>query len=507
MMNITLFGRVLREDAYNFAIKGMEIASGDLSLDRPQAPGWPLLLGLVYSVMSVDDIFEAMYVARWTSIACMALCVIALGKACREMWSRGRYKALTIAIVLAFGSAPLIFSAARSAMAEALFLLSVVGVVYFAARATARDEPDLLYLALAAALAAVSYYVRPNGLFIFAALMITLVMYCRGPRKSLTLSLSVSIMVFALIISPYLYARYSAFGSPFDYGPNSKYFVDNYEQVWADNVIAPSLWEYVSTHSWRDYYERFIGNGLFSVIKHTGNHLLPGAWPVFSLLGALVIFGYKKRGAFLVPAILVVSIAGMSIIYAVFGSIRHLTYFIPLLLLCAGACFFIFDRYKINLENIAGTAVLLGVVAAFPSVVWMGPAIRQLPEVKDHWAVWAANNIEGRVAIVEGGDLLQLSQHYERTGWRVARKFDQVVPHITVWRPGIYQNLDQALIHFRQQGIQYLITDRGHIKRRPYLRDVSTPEWRDTFTHLKYFHLGDKGSQLYEVNIYRIEYN
>ncbi|MDA9982098.1 glycosyltransferase family 39 protein, partial [Gammaproteobacteria bacterium] len=230
LMNITPFGLVLREDAYNFAIKGMEIANGDLSLDRPQAIGWPLLLGLVYSVMSVDDIFEAMYIARWTSIVCMALCVVALGKACREIWPGTRYKALTIAIVLAFGSAPLIFSAARSAMSEALFLLSVLGVVYFTARATARDKPDLRYLAVAAALTAVSYYVRPNGLFIFAALLITLVLHSWGSRKSLTLSLSVSILAFVLIVLPYLYARHAAFGSPFDYGPNSKYFVDHYEQ-------------------------------------------------------------------------------------------------------------------------------------------------------------------------------------------------------------------------------------------------------------------------------------
>ena len=507
MMNITPFALVLREDAYNFAIKGMEISNGDLSLDRPQAIGWPLLLGLVYSVMSVDDIFEAMYIARWTSIVCMALCVVALGKACRAIWPGTRYKALTIAIVLAFGSAPLIFSAARSAMSEALFLLSVLGVVYFTARATARDEPGLRYLAVAAALTAVSYYVRPNGLFVFAALLITLVLHSPGSRKSLTLSMSVTTMVFMLIIVPYLYARYAAFGSPFDYGANSKYFVDHYEQVWAENVIAPSLWEYVSTHSWVDFYERFIRNGLFAVIHDSGSHLLPAAWPVFSLLGALVIFGYKKREAYLVPAILVVSFAGMSIIYAIFGTIRHLFYFLPLLLLCAGAGFFIFDRYKINLETIAGTAVILAVAAGFPTVVWMGPAIRQLPQVKDHWAVWAANNIEGRVAIVEGGDLLKLSQHYERTGWRVARKFEQVAPNISTWRPGIYQNLDEALIHFRTKGIQYLITDRVHIKRRPYLRDVSAPEWQDTFRHLNYFRLGDKGSQLHEVNIYRIDYN
>ena len=57
------FDRVLREDAYNFVVKGMEIAHGDFSLDQPQAIGWPLMLGVVYSFLDVPNVFEAMFVA------------------------------------------------------------------------------------------------------------------------------------------------------------------------------------------------------------------------------------------------------------------------------------------------------------------------------------------------------------------------------------------------------------------------------------------------------------
>ena len=64
LAGVTPFALVLREDAYNFTVKGMEISLGDFSLDRPQAIGWPLLLGLVFSIMSVDNVFEAMYVLQ-----------------------------------------------------------------------------------------------------------------------------------------------------------------------------------------------------------------------------------------------------------------------------------------------------------------------------------------------------------------------------------------------------------------------------------------------------------
>ena len=78
------FNRVLREDAYNFVVKGMEIAHGDFSLDQVQAIGWPLLLGAVFSFLDVSDLFEAMIVARWTSIALTAICVLLLGKLCHK---------------------------------------------------------------------------------------------------------------------------------------------------------------------------------------------------------------------------------------------------------------------------------------------------------------------------------------------------------------------------------------------------------------------------------------
>jgi hypothetical protein len=506
LAGVTPFAHVLREDAYNFTVKGMEISLGDFSLDRPQAIGWPLLLGLVFSIMSVDNVFEAMYVSRWTSILCTALGVFALGKACSAMLADRSQKGIAVMIVLAYMTNALIYTMARSAMSEALFVLLVIGVVYFSIRATEADALDIRSLVTAASLAAASYYVRPNGLFVFAALVLTIVLHSWGSRKSTIVAVVVSSAVFVIAISPYLYARFAAFGSPFDYGPNSKYFVDHYEHVWADNIAAPSLWKFLSTHSIAELYDRFVDGGLLSVLKHTERWLLNAPGAVIALLGGVTVFLFRKRRAYIVPLVLVVSIAGISMIYEIFGTVRHLYYLLPLLLLCAGAAFFVLERYRVPVQSIAATAIILLIVSDLPLVVWMGPEQRQIPQVKDHWAVWASNNIEGTVAIVEGGDFLKMSQHYEPIGWRVARSFRGVVPHIRVWRPGVYDTLDEAMIHFKKINVRYLITDREGLKRRPYLRDVTDPRWQDQFKHLGYFPIGDKGARLSHVNIYEIIY-
>jgi len=201
-----------------------------------------------------------------------------------------------------------------------------------------------------------------------------------------------------------------------------------------------------------------------------------------------------------------VSVAGLSIVYAVFGTVRHLFYLLPVLLLCGGGTFYLFERYRVPVQSIAVTVLVLVMAVDPPAWAWMGPDQRQIPQVQDHWAVWAANNIEGTVAIVEGGDYVKMSQHYEPTGWRVAKRFADVEPHIDLWRPGIYQNLDEALIEFRQKGVRFLITDNESMKRRPYLFSVSHPRWRRHFVHLGYYHVGSKGSKIPRVNIYRVIY-
>ena len=41
----------------------------------------------------------------------------------------------------------------------------------------------------------------------------------------------------------------------------------------------------------------------------------------------------------------------------------------------------------------------------------------KVPQVKDTWALWVADNLEGNVALVEVGDILKMAQHYRNLQW------------------------------------------------------------------------------------------
>ena len=402
--------------------------------------------------------------------------------------------------------APRTPSPSFNALAEPLFFLCVLAITGLMFKALADGCINLAYTALAAAASAVAYYVRPYGLFLFGAMVLVILLATRKSYRTMVVACSAAGGSFFLIVLPGLYARYAAFGSPFDYGANSKYFVAHYKHVWAENIASPSLWEYLTTHDWGDYYWKFVHEGLEVVLYYLQVGLLPLAWVTLAAAGAVTIFLTRRRALYFVPVAVLVSIAGMSVIFHVYGSIRHLLYLAPLLLILAGAFFFVLERTRFRVNNIAGTCMILIVIATTHDVGWWRFQQLEIPQVKDHWAVWAAENLSGNVAIVEGGDLLKMSEHYASRGWRIARDFQWVEPRISTMRPGVHRDLTDALEIFKQRGIRYVITDDNHVRRRPYLREASNAEWVGVFKHLKYFRLGDKGAVLKNVNIYELIY-
>ena len=83
------------------------------------------------------------------------------------------------------------------------------------------------------------------------------------------------------------------------------------------------------------------------------------------------------------------------------------------------------------------------------------------------------------------------------------KPYSEAVSRIEYVRPGKYSNLEEALDAFRRESIRYLVLDGYHIKRRPFLRDVSAERYRDRFELLKQFEGGDT---LRDVSIYEIKY-
>lgn len=499
----TAFDRVLREDAYNFVVTGMRIAHGDFGSFQKQSVGWPLFLAGIFWLAQVETVFGAMRIARWTTIILIALSVIPLAHICKQILPNRHYATACLSVLMAFASAPLIHFAGKNAMSEPLFML----LTMLAALAFISNGSELRNIVIAAILLGLAYWVRPNALFVFIALIGSIGLRYLFDSTNKARDIIVALVVFVAVCTPYWFTRYLEFGSAFDYGPNSKYFVDDYEQVWADNIKNPSLITYLSTHSWSEIYQKFVERGVFNVLEHLFNRVLPIHWVLLATLSFLVVLwkGLSQKIT-IVHMVIAMTIIGMTPVFDIFASVRHLIYLVPFLLVAAVWFVSSLEAKDWRYANIIFSILILITTSTFIPIKTYGYKHLGLPVVQDHWAVWAARNIDGKVVIIEGADILRMSQHYKREGIRVPRRFSEVARSIRTIRPGIYDDLSTAVEEFRQLGIEYVITDKNHIKRRPYLREISDEKWSDVFQHLGYYEIGDPGAVLYGVNIYRLNF-
>ena len=200
----------------------------------------------------------------------------------------------------------------------------------------------------------------------------------------------------------------------------------------------------------------------------------------------------------------------MSLVFDIFGTVRHLIYMIPLILIVSVGFLSSMDRNsQVKFSNIILFVILLFNLSWMPKTFPINTRHVAIPESRDYWAIWGAQHLEGKVAIVEGGTLLEMAQHYSEftRQKKVIIPFNLVDRKITYIRPGIYHRLKDAMREFEQLGINYVIADGYHIRRRPYLKEIQNEEWASRFRHLKFFESRIKGGVLYDVNIYKVCYD
>lgn len=498
----TLFDLVLRKDAFHYVQKGMELTQGDWQLFQPQALGWPLFLALFFKLGGVETLFQAMFMARWISIFLMYSSIIPLAIICRNVCSPSLQPGLTLVVILAYLLNPLIIRLGMEVYTEPLFIFLTLCCFVFLTRQSLHCK----HLFFAALFAGLSYWVRANGLFHLFVILGVILLRSKFDLNILVKRSALSVTIFFTVAAPHLFLRFSQFGSPFDYGPNSKYFVDHFGQVWDNRIPVPSFSEYLSTHSWGDYIQKFIVNGLLKVIDLFPSLLAPAPWLIlaFAALGYIVIG--RKKNMYSVVLLIFLSVAGFSLVFDVFGHIRHLVVLLPFLLLMASLTITYLPVNKLPISNVLFFLLLLFMVTNLPEMNFLNRNHIHIPEVKDTWALWSADNLEGKVAVVGGSDLLRSAQHYETPAKkRNAVPFDQVKEWITPVRLEQYHSLKEVFAYLQGNDIRYMITDAAHAPHQPFIKDLDSSFSRTHFQRLKHFPHGDRGAEYFNVTVYQVK--
>jgi hypothetical protein len=495
------FLEVLRKDAFYYMLTGMRMTFGDWVPLHQHSVGWPMVLALAFKIADVQSVFTGMVLTRALSVLVTALWVVPFYGLCRKLLDeRGTVIALT-----ALATSHWLPFIGAEAMSEPLFVFLSLCALYVLVDA---DRSVLRVLAGAAA-GGLAYYARPDGLFMLGVALFVALLATRRQGRNAYLLLAVPLVFFAVSFF-HLYPRYLAFGSPFDYGENSKYFVESYRQVWAPNVPAPTLHEYLSTHSWQEIYRKFVTEGLFRAVRYIP-HLAERGW-IYLMYASVLFYGLIRRDTkvLVLASLGAAYVVALSAVAQVFDSIRHVFVLVPVVLLLAAkmaGCMLGWLRND-RLANLA-TVLVVG---------WILMGVRlphnpldeafHIPYVSDEWAQWSARNLYGRIAIVDGGDLIDMNQPYQTLGG--FRSLDRAEQEqvIQPFRPGLYNSLGEALVDFRKQGVTYVLVDTLNSRARPYLNEADSPQYANDLELVRRFKaMPDESWVVRDMRVYRVRYH
>ena len=515
------FDRVLRDDALNYLLKAREITRGDWEPVHTHFIGWPMFLSVFVGALRVDSVFSGMVLSRLISIALTGLLVVPVALVAERVFDR---RAGLFAVAATALSSPLV-RMGPSSYAEPLFLPLTLLSLYFLIpndRETdgqAADPPEPAggraafgaYLTprnvlIAAALGSLTWYVRANGVFLLVVGMGAVAFWTRGRLRWILLAALPA--VFVTVSLPHLVPRALRYGSPFDYGENSKLFVDSYQQVFSPNVPVPSAAEYFRTHSFSEIFDKFVTRGLWKQLRALAGMVAP-LWMVCAILGALSALVRRHRPSLAVVMCIGVFMAGFTAVFDVFGTARHLLVLLPLLFVLGGGFLSqLFSPRLLALGRLSwlGWAVLAGIalwsLATAPLYRLPRGIDLSEPVVRDEWAHWGAQNLTGIIAIVEGDVLLDLCLPEPLPA---ARRREHESFALSFERPGYFTSLEDAYADFLARGYAYLFLDSDNIVRRGYLENVYEPGWADRFVLIREFRsLPEDRWEIPDMDVFRI---
>jgi 4-amino-4-deoxy-L-arabinose transferase-like glycosyltransferase len=491
----TPFDIVLREDAYFYILKAMEIASGDLTPTLTHAIGWPLLIAPFLQVFNVQSVTDAMFFARILSVLFGALSVIPLAFIAKKLLE----KKTALVLLSLFVFYPILIISSTTAFTEPLFTFLFLTMILFAIKATDNKR----YIFIASAIAGIAYYVRSNGIILLVILLLSFyVMRKQIPDFKKRYLLAI-IAIFFLVSGPFLYDRAVEFGSPTYYGLNSKYFADSYQQAWGDNVPVIGPLEYMLTHSVVDYFDKFVIHGGLSIIKDYSFYVLSPIILFFFLYGFLRHF--KDNNLKPLSILFIVWFLSFSVVYQVFDTPRHFYATIPFaLIFSAFAIEHIFkeEKYK-NLSLTLFTLVFVGF-----SVLTVNQAFYndQSGNVQDglEWGQWVSKNIEGKIVIIEGWDLIMMHLPDSKAGGIGIFNVYAPESNITILRPGYFNNFLEAMDWFKETNVTHIVFEEDQIYRRSYMTQIYNNG--RALSYLNIVYSNHDTDSLWKVKVYEIDW-
>ena len=448
---------IQRYDSYIYTLKALEITKGDWSPIRTHSVGWPAFLAAFFYFWQSSSIFENfLYAIIITTIVSSALIFPLAYLSGRLLYLKRNILLVLLSFIFTYSL--IIPEGTLIILSEPLFSFLFLLALCFIFKA--RDQSGFIFLA--AAISALAYFVRPTGLFLLPILLISYWLLTKHWLRLRILYSVFIIIIFFVVALPFLYQRHLYFGSAFDYGGNSEYFIENYTSAWGDVFPKTSFFNYLNQHSLTDWFKKFVVAGFFLALTYFFYSILPLIF--FFIIGWST--SKDNRLWLITKIIFVVWFIGLIPVFSIYYLPRHFFPVLPLALIMAVAGFRQLVGNRENHYRLDSAFIIYQIIILFLStsiLIWAMKTLAKDISLNRRdalvWAQWAAVNVKGKVAVGDGSDILMMNLSDARIGGR--GMMDMIAPQsgLSTIYPGKVEQLDDLREWFREKEVTHLLLD------------------------------------------------
>ncbi|MDO8582524.1 MAG: class I SAM-dependent methyltransferase [bacterium] len=446
---------IQKYDSYIYVLKALEILRGDWSPIRTHAIGLPLFMAPFLYVWGAQSIFENLLVGILITAVTGAAAAFPIGWLTFKLTESK--KALDAALIAFIFSFPLIISDNLFILTEPLFTLLFLTAICFVYKA--RDNPVFAYVA--SGIAGLTYWVRPNGIIVLPIVLISCWAWKKAPWRTLIAQSIAMTAIFFTVAAPMLLMRQAEFGSAFNYGENSKYFVERYVDVWGANPPV-TLSHYLATHTGADILNRFITTGICLVLLYFAYSILPQLF--FFLYGTLRIW----RDPLWVPILTAMGIWVISLapIFHLYYLLRHVFPIAPLGIIVAAAGLRATAPKNIRAERvffrvftISQIIILCVSLSTFIFVTRLFVKdISLINQGNLRVAEWASTHVKGVLATGNGINIMMLLPD-ARIGGRGLQDITAPQSGLSLTYPGKFDSIADAMPVLKERGVTHVLLE------------------------------------------------
>lgn len=458
---------IVRNDAFRYVAKALELTKGQFAPLTERHIGWPYFLALFFAVIRLDTIFEYMQLTRIISLALGILSFVPFVLITKKVLNK---KHQIVAIVLFIFSYQMVV-AEIMAHTEPFYIFLLLWCFYF----IQKSFEDYRYLIIASAISGLIYITRINGLIVFIITLISGYLIRKKAKNFHYKYIAYATIIFLLLVTPMFYHRYVNFGSPFAYGSLANYFVDEPWLHTVCNIPAPSLIEYLRTHTIQDYAYKFIQHGALNIL------FIFSFFSVTVVLLPFFIMGlwHKRSDPRYIPfyVTFVIWLSSHIPSWHVFDEPRYFYPLVPLIFIFSTIGLF---KFKAKMSKYGKHLIIIVVITYLISSIgvllyYYVPDLDKKTGLNNGIELgrWIAENIEGNITTYGASDFIMMHFNDVNTLTTYPKSYKSDEKNIIIIAAcGHFTEPAPALAWYKSQGVTHIVLDVDTEINRPHIRQM-----------------------------------